>query len=309
MCAAVLASGCMASGGPADDEAGQAEAARVGAATRFPIVLAHGLFGFDQLFGVLEYFNGIPEELSANGARVFVTQVSAVNSSDVRGEQLISQIETILATTGAAKVNLIGHSQGGLDVRFVAATRPDLIASVTTVGTPHKGTPVADFAAGMSQPASSIVAALASSLGTIIELLSGSSDPQDAQAALASLTTAGAAAFNARFPAGVPTTACGNGAASANGIALFSIGGTSTGTNIFDISDPLLALTGLLFNGAANDGLVGRCSAHFGTVIRDNFRMNHLDEVNQLLGLTSIFETPTPAVWVNLANRLKTAGL
>jgi triacylglycerol lipase len=36
--------------------------------------------------------------------------------------------------------------------------------------------------------------------------------------------------------------------------------------------------------------------------------MNHLDEVNQLLGLTSIFETPTPAVWVNLANRLKSAG-
>jgi triacylglycerol lipase len=37
--------------------------------------------------------------------------------------------------------------------------------------------------------------------------------------------------------------------------------------------------------------------------------MNHLDEVNQLLGLTSIFETPTPAVWDNIASRLKAAGL
>src|SRR5258707_1319632 len=82
----------------------------------------------------------------------------------------------------------------------------------------------------------------------------GTSNPQAAQGGLGSLTTAGAAAFNARFPAGIPTSACGNGAASANGIALFSIAGTSVRTNIFDISDPLLSLTALLFGGSANDG-------------------------------------------------------
>ena len=41
--------------------------------TRYPIVLAHGLFGFDQLFGVIDYFFGIPDALTDGGARVFVT--------------------------------------------------------------------------------------------------------------------------------------------------------------------------------------------------------------------------------------------
>jgi triacylglycerol lipase len=58
-----------------------------------------------------------------------------------------------------------------------------------------------------------------------------------------------------------------------------------------------------------NDGLVGRCSSHLGKVIRDNYRMNHLDEVNQVIGLTSIFETDPVVVYRNHANRLKNAGL
>ena len=52
--------------------------------TKYPIVLAHGLFGFDSLFGVLDYWFQIPNSLEGGGARVFVTQVSAVNSSQVR---------------------------------------------------------------------------------------------------------------------------------------------------------------------------------------------------------------------------------
>jgi triacylglycerol lipase len=54
---------------------------------------------------------------------------------------------------------------------------------------------------------------------------------------------------------------------------------------------------------------VGRCSSHFGKVVRDDFSMNHLDEVNQLFGLTSIFETSPVSVFRSHANRLKNAGL
>ena len=53
--------------------------------TRYPIVLVHGLPGFDSLFGV-DYFYGIPSALSKDGARVFFAQVSAANSTEVRGE-------------------------------------------------------------------------------------------------------------------------------------------------------------------------------------------------------------------------------
>ena len=80
--------------------------------TRYPIVLVHGLFGFDSALGV-DYFYGIPDALRQGGAKVYVAQVSAANSTEVRGEQLLAQVNTILAITGAAKVNLVGHSHGG----------------------------------------------------------------------------------------------------------------------------------------------------------------------------------------------------
>ena len=64
-----------------------------------------------------------------------------------------------------------------------------------------------------------------------------------------------------------------------------------------------------VFYSEANDGLVGRCSSHLGTVIRDNYFHNHLDEVNQILGLVSIFESNPTTVFRTHANRLKNAGL
>src|SRR5262245_2467935 len=80
------------------------------AKTKYPIVLAHGLFGFDELFGVVEYWYGIPGELRERGAKVYVTTVAQAGSSEVRGEQLLEQVETIVAISGKPKVNLIGHS-------------------------------------------------------------------------------------------------------------------------------------------------------------------------------------------------------
>lgn len=50
--------------------------------TRYPIVLVHGLFGFDSFLG-LDYFYGIPSALRQDGARVYVAQVSAANSTEV----------------------------------------------------------------------------------------------------------------------------------------------------------------------------------------------------------------------------------
>jgi len=281
------------------------------AKTKYPIVLAHGAAGFDELFGVLEYWYGIPGALRDKGATVFVTEVSQLNSTEVRGEQLLAQVETIVAITGKPRVNLIGHSHGGLDVRYVAAVRPDLVASVTSVGTPHKGADLADYLDENFVDGSftqEVVSFFAESLGTVIGLLSGSSNPQDGLAALGSLTSAGTAAFNAQHPQGVPTTACGEGAASVNGVRYFSWSGTGVLTNALDLGDPALGLTSLFYD-EANDGLVGRCSSHLGDVIRDDYFQNHLDEVNQLFGLVSIFTTNPVTLFKNHANRLKNLGL
>src|SRR6218665_2890714 len=64
------------------------------AKTKYPIVLVHGLLGFDNLLGV-DYFYDIPGRLAAAGAKVYVAQVSGTNTSEIRGEQLLQELKTI----------------------------------------------------------------------------------------------------------------------------------------------------------------------------------------------------------------------
>lgn len=285
------------------------------AKTRHPIVFAHGMAGFSKL-GPLDYWYGIPQDLAKNGASVYVTQVASFNSSDARGEQLLSQVKMILAISGAAKVNLIGHSHGAQSIRYVAGVLPSRIASATSVGGPNTGSPVADVINGardipvLAPIAEPVITGVLEGFFVLVDILSGQEYRQDAIAGLDSLTSAGAADFNRRFPAGMPaaSTPCGNGAASVNGVRYFSWSGTGHLTNVLDLVDLPLAAMGLVFP-EANDGLVGRCSSHLGTVIRDNYNMNHLDEVNQVMGLTSLFETDPKSVFRAQANRLKNLGL
>ena len=280
--------------------------------TRHPIVLVHGLLGFDSLLGILDYFHGIPSELRSGGARVYVANVSSSNFSEVRGEQLIRYLDSLRATSGSAKFNLIGHSHGGPTIRYVAAVRPDLVASILTVGAPHAGSKVADGLRTIAPRGSlleSLTAGLVNALSIFIEVLSGDDDPQDALGALASLSTAGATQFNSRFPQAKPTSSCGQGAEVVNGVRYYSIGGTSVLTNVFDVSDGFLGASGLFFGFEANDGLVGRCSSHWGKVLRDDYGWNHLDEVNQVVGLRSLFSSSPSSVYRAHANRLKNLGL
>ena len=281
------------------------------AETRYPIVLAHGASGFDELFGVYEYWYGIPSYLRDSGATVFLTEVSQLNSTEVRGEQLIDQIETITAITGEPKVNLIGHSHGGLDIRYVAATRPDLVASVSAVAGPHRGAELADALQDYHNNFSfsaAVIAYFAEQLGVVLGLLSGSSNEQDAIAALDALDSTGAAALTALYPQGVPTSGCGNGRKKVNGIRYYSWSGTALFTNVLDVSDAAMALTSIAYS-EPNDGLVGKCSSHLGKVLRDNYFHNHLDEVNQILGLRSVFASDPRAIFRAHAHRLKNKGL
>ncbi len=56
--------------------------------------------------------------------------MSPFNSSEVRGEQYLAQLQEVMAITGAKKVNLIGHSHGAHAVRYAAGVIPDQVASV-----------------------------------------------------------------------------------------------------------------------------------------------------------------------------------
>jgi triacylglycerol lipase len=281
-------------------------------ATKYPIVLVHGLFGFDNI-GPVEYFYGVPSALRADGAKVYTTQVAAANSTEVRGEQLLNQVKQIIAVTGSGKINLIGHSHGGPTARYVASVRPDLVASVTSIGGVNRGSKVADLLMGIAPAGSlsnAVIVSITNGLATVINFLSGGKGlTQDSQAAVNSLSTAGSLKFNAAHPEGVPTNSCGEGAYQVNGVSYFSWSGAKPYTNAFDILDPALALTALVFGFEKNDGLVSSCSSHLGKVIRDDYAMNHLDEVNQTIGLVNIFETNPVTLFRQQANRLKNQGL
>lgn len=280
--------------------------------TRYPVVLAHGMFGWDKMAGIIDYWYQIPQTLSKGGTRVYTTQVGGLESSEARGEQLRTQVETILALSGAPKVNLVGHSHGGHSVRYVGATMPSRIASVSTVGTPAQGSPVADLILSIDAASPTLGSAAISLLNTmndLLKLLTGDKTVSDARDSLYSLSTKGSAEFTQRFPQGMPTTACGQGAAEVNGVRYYSWGSTSVRTNLLDPVDILFSITTLAFKGAPNDGMVGKCSSHVGMVIRDDYKMNHFDQVNQFFGLRDIFGTDPLAVFRQHGNRLKNAGL
>ena len=286
-----------------------AHAASDYAKTRYPIVLVHGLFGFDSFLG-LDYFYGIPGALTQDGAKVFVAQVSAANSTEVRGEQLLAQVKTIMAITGASKVNLIGHSHGGPTIRYVAGVAPQLVASVTSIGGVNKGSRVADILRGVV-PAGTLSETLvnnaAKAFVALINLGSGGTSlPQMPTAALDALTTVKTQDFNRRFPQALPS-GCGSGPELVNGVRYYSWAGTLPVTNVWDVSDSALGILSLVF-GEANDGLVSACSSRLGTHLGD-YRQNHLDEVNQVLGLRDWFSADPVTLYRQHANRLKQMGL
>lgn len=285
--------------------------------TKHPIMLVHGFLGFQKLnFGVasVNYFYGIPTALTDAGANVHIANMSAFNSTEVRGEQLRAQIEEVLAITGKPKINLIGHSQGGPTVRYAAAVLPGKVASITTIAGTHLGSKVADdvLAADAKDPNTvKSLSSLADFGGAIIGFLSGKDNlDEELRPALQSLSTVGQAAFNTKYPLGMPTTACGQGPSTAGGMKLYSWSGTSVKTNGWDVSDAIIATSAKSFGTEPNDGLVSRCSSHFGQVLRDDYPQNHLDEINQVLGAIGqgAGADPVPLYRAH-ANRLKKAGL
>jgi triacylglycerol lipase len=112
-------------------------------ASRYPIVLVHGYAGVDTYFGLIDYFFDVHDRLEALGYDVHTPVTDPIATSERRGRQLEESIDVIVAETGASQVNVIAHSQGGLDARFLTSPgglgRADVVASITTVSTPHQG--------------------------------------------------------------------------------------------------------------------------------------------------------------------------
>ena len=278
--------------------------------TRYPIVLVPGAILFNVPVQGWTFWYGIVEALQAGGAQVFITSLPMGNEVK-RGEALRAQVAKVMALTGAAKVNLFGYSQGGQTARYLAHVAPDWVASVTTIATPNQGTPVAAFI-GMEDERPPLGAAkrlLRSVLFGVSQITTLSPpDRQSFDEAVAALSVPGAKAFNAAYPRGLPTAACGQGPAVAHGQRFYSWGGVGHLTNPLDFSDAIFLMTAAQFR-LPNDGMVDRCSSHFGQVIRDDYPQNHFDAINQMFGLAAWRGANPKVIYRSHANRLKNAGL
>ncbi|MFC3945088.1 alpha/beta hydrolase [Pseudomonas gingeri NCPPB 3146 = LMG 5327] len=291
-------------------------------ATRYPLVLVPGMLGFVRLL-LFPYWYGIAEALRQGGATVFPVQVSPLHANEVRGEQLLQRIEQIRRETGADKVNLIGHSQGALTARYAAARRPEWVASVTSVAGPNHGSELADHFQRHYPPTSVrgrlltfVLCVVARIMGWLETGYRGPGLPMDLAASHQSLTSEGVALFNRQYPQGLPDSWGGQGPELVDGVRYYSWSGTlqpgitDRGRNLFDGTNRSCRLFARTFIREAGqcDGMVGRYSSHLGTVIGDDYPLDHFDIVNQSMGLVGKGAAPI-RLFVEHARRLKAAGL
>ncbi|MBP6633918.1 MAG: triacylglycerol lipase [Kofleriaceae bacterium] len=115
---------------------------------KLPIVLLHG-FNTGPGDG-MSFADAVKDGMRGDGALVFEVTAPPFQTPAERAKAIAPQLEQILRKTGASKLNLIAHSLGGLDARFLISSLgwADRIASLSTLGTPHHGTPTADLVAG-----------------------------------------------------------------------------------------------------------------------------------------------------------------
>jgi len=232
--------------------------------TQSPIILVHGIFGFNQLtlggLKVTDYFRLIPDALRRDGHVVpEPPQLNPAGSVAERAQDLKNYLQD--ANRGDVfqkQVHIIAHSMGGLDSRFMISKlgMADRVLSLTTIGTPHHGSPIADIVVSGVDP---ILNEFMEHLGVDVQ-------------AVRDLTTDAGRRFNDEVP-------------DADNVRYFSIGGRFTPARILGTPQGLLGLTQAVIGKTEqdNDGVVSVASATMGRLPwtpLDAWETNHFRMIN-----------------------------
>ncbi|MDZ4701818.1 MAG: alpha/beta fold hydrolase [Rhodothermales bacterium] len=134
---------------------------------RYPVVMMHG-FGMVAALRRNGHLYDFAMDLRSRGVLAFAPNVPPYNPVPVRAAIWKDRLQQILERTGAEKVNLIAHSMGGLDARFLISREGfnDRVASLVTVATPHHGSAIASFLLDQPDRLRIWLADLANWLGT-----------------------------------------------------------------------------------------------------------------------------------------------
>jgi triacylglycerol lipase len=221
---------------------------------RSPLVLVHGLFGFDRFrvggMTLARYFPGIIEMLEAAHNRVLVPSLSPTSGVAERAAQLKAYLDR---HSPGEPVHIIAHSMGGLDSRYLISQlgMSRRVLSLTTLGTPHRGSSFADWALGR----------LARLLRPFFELFSIPTQ------AFYDVTVARCREFNEKVP-------------DAPGVRYFSVAARHVG-NFFSHPEWVLSHQIVKQAEGENDGVVSIASATYGERV-DIWDGDHLSLVNWL---------------------------
>jgi triacylglycerol lipase len=221
---------------------------RSGRVTRYPLVFCHGMLAFStlrlQLPEDLNSFSTLRQPLRERGFRALFPQVAPTSGIAARAAELREQIRRWTDEP----VNLIAHSMGGLDARYLITHlgMAEHVRSLTTIATPHRGTWLADWFIGNYRHRVPLLLAM-EAFGINVD-------------GFADCRPAACAAFNARTP-------------DAPGVRYFSYGGAVPHCRVSPIlRRPWCLLTPV---EGPNDGMVSVASARWGTylgsVVADHF--------------------------------------
>lgn len=216
--------------------------------TQYPLIMVHGI-GFRDL-RYFNYWGRAPRYLIQSGATVYYGHQKAWGTIEENAAAIAQTIDLALKETGAAKVNLIAHSKGGLDCRYVISHLgyADKVASLTTMSTPHRGSELVDFLNRLPKPV----------FRKLTQLLDRSfaafgDDNPDSYSSAQQLAPAYCKEFNKRTP-------------DAENVLYQSYASVMR----FSFSDSLLFFPHLLLwwmTGERNDGLVTESSAQWGNFL------------------------------------------
>ena len=284
---ALLASDAMAAKG---EKAGDC-------ATRYPIVLAHGMGASAEILGILDYWWDIPDGLRERGARVYVTSVNGMDSTVNKAAAFRAQALQILAESGAEKLNVIAHSHGTIYTRYAISNLGlgDRVASHTSIAGPHRGSAIADVV--MYGTPDFLLEALGDSLDFIYSWVFGDTDPNSMENGWDITRSYMQEVFNPNTP-------------DVDGLYYQSYAGKAKWGCPSGILQPSWGI--MLAKEGANDGLVAVESARWG-----NFRgvedgafyspgVDHFNLVGQPFGITPGFDQI--AFYRDIARDLKARG-
>ncbi|MBN2159170.1 MAG: hypothetical protein JW807_07225 [Spirochaetes bacterium] len=282
--------------------------------TKYPIILVHGAFFKDENMLGINYWWGIPDALEEEGATVYVTQQDTFNGSPERAQEIANELGQLFALHPTwTKVNIIAHSQGPLDSRYLISNlsipgkgpAKDCVRSLTSISGTHKGSEVAELLWALYTGIPVLGPVFGDMIGAAVNAFADvfyyNEEDQNCMKLLYQLTPDYVInTFNPMCP-------------NMSGVYYQSWAGRIVAIDPFYaqslIVGPLNAIM-LAMGAGANDCLVSVESAKWGVfrgeLIGTHGGVNHFNEINHFFGVTPGWDAET--FYVNVVKELKKKG-